>query len=144
MTKQNSNIFSPLFQALKNNRSRSRISASEVKEKCLGGQGEVRRGSRRNASGVKEKCVDFFCFSAEYHTFIWTLKGPKIKQNIFMISYQCKDFLSEEIILKSWVTTSALALMHWRNVKKLLSTRTFLHNYLRIFVIYFLNFFLFR
>ena len=46
-----------LFSTLKNKPSRSRRSASGVKEKCVRGQGEVRRGSRRSASGVKEKCI---------------------------------------------------------------------------------------
>ena len=46
-----------LFSTLKNKPSRSRRSASGVKEKCVRGQPEVRRGSRRSAPGVKEKCV---------------------------------------------------------------------------------------
>ena len=37
--------------------SRSRITASGVKEKCVRGQGKVRQGSRTSALGVKEKCV---------------------------------------------------------------------------------------
>ena len=45
------------FFTLKNKPSRSRRSASGVKEKCMGGQGEMRQGSRKSASGVKEKCV---------------------------------------------------------------------------------------
>ena len=46
-----------LFSTLKKKPSRSRRSASGVREKCIRGQGEVRKGSRRNAPGVKEKCV---------------------------------------------------------------------------------------
>ena len=53
------------------------------------GQGEVRwgsmrtgPGSRRSAVGVKEKCINYCRFSAEYYTFIWALKGPKIKRNM--------------------------------------------------------------
>ena len=53
-------FFSPIFlvfSTLKNNPSRSRRSASGVKEMCVRGQGEVRQGSRKSASGVKEKCI---------------------------------------------------------------------------------------
>ena len=42
----------------------------------------MRLGSRRSTPGVKEKYIDFFRFSDEYHTLIWALKGPKIKQNM--------------------------------------------------------------
>ena len=45
------------FSTLKNKPSRSRRSASGVKEKCARGQGEVHQGSRRSALGVKEKWV---------------------------------------------------------------------------------------
>ena len=45
-----------LFLTLKNIPSRSRGSASGVKEKCVRGQGEVCLGTRKSASGVKEKC----------------------------------------------------------------------------------------
>ena len=45
------------FSALKNKPSRSRRSASRVKEKCVRGQIQVRRGSSRSASGVNEKCI---------------------------------------------------------------------------------------
>ena len=51
------NIWSFGLFTLKNRPSRSRRSASGVKEKCIGGQGEVRQGSRKSASGVKVKCI---------------------------------------------------------------------------------------
>ena len=44
------------FLTPKNKPSRSRRSVSGIKEKCVRGQGEVRRGSRKSASRVKEKC----------------------------------------------------------------------------------------
>ena len=47
------------FLTLKNKPSRSRRSASGVREKCVRGQEEVRRGSRKSASGVKEKCISW-------------------------------------------------------------------------------------
>ena len=46
-----------LFSTLKNRPSQARRSASGVKEKCVRGQGQVRRGSRESASWVKEKCI---------------------------------------------------------------------------------------
>ena len=57
-----------LFSTLKNKPSRSRRSASGVKEKCVRGQREVRWESRKNVSwakekfiGVKEKCFRWMC-----------------------------------------------------------------------------------
>ena len=46
-----------LFSTLKKKPSRSRRSASGVREKCIRGQGEVRQNLRRSALGVKEKCA---------------------------------------------------------------------------------------
>ena len=46
------------FSTLKNRPSRSRRNASGVKEKCVRGQGKVRRESKRSVSGVKEKCIE--------------------------------------------------------------------------------------
>ena len=51
-----SDNFLPFF-TLTNKPSRSRISASGVNYKCVGGQGEVRQGSRKSASWGKEKCI---------------------------------------------------------------------------------------
>ena len=69
--KKNKFFLSPyclLFSTLKKSppsqgevRQGSRKSASEVKEKCVGGQGEVRQGSRKSASGVNEKCFRLMC-----------------------------------------------------------------------------------
>ena len=56
-----------LFSTLKNKPSRSRRSASGVKEKCVRGQGEVRRGSRKSASGVKEKCFSWITHIQRKH-----------------------------------------------------------------------------
>ena len=42
-------------------RQESRRSASGVKEKYVGGQGEVCQGSRKSASGVKAKCFCWMC-----------------------------------------------------------------------------------
>ena len=53
--------------------SRSRENVLGVEEKCIRGPGEVRWGSRRYAFIVT-------VFSAEYHTFIWALKGSKLSK----------------------------------------------------------------
>ena len=73
-----------LFSFLINKPSRLRKISLGVKEKyvgearrsMLGGQGEVRRGSRGNATS----CMFFL---PEYNTFIWALKGLIIENVIF-------------------------------------------------------------